>query len=108
MRNASRARAVVVVAAESEVSDLLYMRRTELRPRLRVSINGLDASELFASVLQNRTHHVDETKETNYYIREWSGVQVCFPRVDGLPTWVLPFIGEGRVRRRLRAARLGP
>ena len=26
MRNASRARAVVVVAAESEVSDLLYMR----------------------------------------------------------------------------------
>ena len=31
-----------------------------------------------------------------------------FSRVDGLPTWVLPLIGKGRVRRRLRAARLGP
>ena len=45
MKNASRARAVVVVAAESKVSDLLYMRicvESIYAPRLRVSITGLN------------------------------------------------------------------
>ena len=50
----------------------------------------------------------NETTRIRTITSEWSGVQVRFPRVDGLGSRVFPFVGEGRVRRRLRAARFRP